>query len=101
MGKQINKLGARKVATVTKAGRHSDGAGLYLNVTETGSKSWVFMYKTGGRRREMGLGPARDVPLTHARNLAAEARQQITSGRDPLFCAPSPLTWRLLKLPTP
>ncbi len=92
MGKQINKLSARKVETVTKAGRHSDGGGLYLNVTTTGSKSWVFMYKTAGRRREMGLGPARDVPLTRARTLAADARQLLVSGHDPLLARAKPRT---------
>ena len=51
-----NKLTARFVETVKKPGRHSDGGGLYLNVTKTGAKSWVFMWKRDGRRREMGLG---------------------------------------------
>ena len=55
MGQQVNKLSARKVTTVTKSGRHSDGGGLYLNVTESGARSWLFMYKVAGRRREMGL----------------------------------------------
>ena len=62
MAKQLHKLSARTVATIGKPGRHSDGGGLYLNVSETGARSWVFMWKVGGRRREMGLGSARDVP---------------------------------------
>ena len=84
MGKQVNKISARKVAVLTKPGRHSDGGGLYLNVTETGAKSWLFMYKVAGRRREMGLGSARDVPFARARELASEARQHLVAGRDPL-----------------
>ena len=39
MGRQVNKLSARKVETVKEPGRHSDGGGLYLNVTETGARS--------------------------------------------------------------
>jgi hypothetical protein len=39
-----------------KPGRHSDGAGLYLNVSATGAKSWILMWKVAGKRREMGLG---------------------------------------------
>lgn len=70
---QANKLSARAVATLAKPGRHSDGGGLYLNVTATGARSWIFMWKVAGKRREMGLGPARDVPLSRARELAAEA----------------------------
>ena len=90
MGRQINKLSARKVETVSVPGRHSDGGGLYLNVTESGGRSWLFMYKTGGRRREMGLGSLRDVPLTQARKVAANARQQLAGGLDPLMARQKP-----------
>ena len=78
------KLSARAVATAKKPGRHSDGDGLYLNVTESGARSWVFMWKRGGKRREMGLGPARDVTLAEARAAAAEARKTIRAGLDPI-----------------
>ncbi|WP_082501346.1 site-specific integrase [Methylobacterium sp. Leaf88] len=84
MAKPINKLSARAVQTLTEPGRHSDGGGLYLNVTLTGAKSWLFMWKVAGRRREMGLGSARDVSLSKARELAVRARQQVIEGRDPL-----------------
>lgn len=87
---QINKLSAREVETVSAPGRHSDGGGLYLNVTESGGRSWLFMYKVGGRRREMGLGSARDVPLTQARKVAANARQQLAGGLDPLTARQKP-----------
>lgn len=92
MGRQINKLSARKVETVKEPGRHSDGGGLYLNVTESGGRSWLFMYKASGRRREMGLGSLRDVPLTQARKVAANARQQLASGVDPLLARQKPAT---------
>jgi integrase len=90
VGRQINKLSARKVETVDEPGRHSDGGGLYLNVTESGGRSWLFMYKIGGRRREMGLGSLRDVPLIQARKFAANARQQLFSGLDPLTARQKP-----------
>lgn len=50
------------------------------------------MYRAGGRRREMGLGSVRDVPLVQARKLAANARQQLTSGLDSLAARPKPAT---------
>ena len=81
---EIRKLSARGAATVMRPGRHSDGGGLYLNVTETGARSWVFMWKVAGRRREMGLGSGRDVPLARARELASECRATIAARRDPL-----------------
>src|ERR1700712_84038 len=80
----INRLSARAVATITKPGRHADGGNLYLNVTATGARSWVFMFKLAGRQREMGMGPIRDVSLARARELASEARQAVPEGRDPL-----------------
>jgi integrase len=90
MAREIDKLTARKVDTLKATGRHSDGGGLYLNVTDTGAKSWLFMWKKAGRRREMGLGSIRDVPLARARTLAFEARQHLASGRDPLAAREKP-----------
>jgi integrase len=84
MVRQLHTLSARTVATLTKAGRHSDGGGLYLNITASGARSWVFMWKADGKRREMGLGPLRDVPLGKARERAAEARQKLADGLDPI-----------------
>ena len=84
MARQLHTLSARTVATLTKPGRHSDGGGLYLNITASGARSWVFMWKTDGKRREMGLGSQRDVPLAKARERAAEARQKLADGLDPI-----------------
>jgi integrase len=77
-------LSARAVQTITKPGYHSDGGGLYLRVTATGTKSWIFRYQLAGKRRDMGLGRVSDVTLAEARGKAAEARQVIASGGDPL-----------------
>ena len=78
------KLSARAVATIKEPGRHSDGGNLYLSVSKTGSRSWIFMWSRDGRQREMGLGPAGDVTLAAARALALEARRQMLEGLDPL-----------------
>lgn len=80
----LHKLSARTVATATKAGRYGDGGGLYLVVTATGSRKWVFRYTLGGGQRDMGLGAAREVSLAKARELAATARGHVQDGRDPL-----------------
>jgi hypothetical protein len=34
-----------------------DGRGLYLRVSATGAKSWVFRFQLDGKRRDMGLQP--------------------------------------------
>ncbi|MDB5650964.1 MAG: integrase [Hyphomicrobiales bacterium] len=95
MAAQINRLSARAVQTLAKPGRHADGGNLYLNVTKTGARSWVFFYKVAGRQREMGLGTARDISLAKARELAAACRQLLADGKDPLTCrdAPDALTF--------
>lgn len=80
----VAKLSARAVASLKEPGRHSDGDGLYLSINASGARSWVFMWKRGGRRREMGLGPARDVTLSEARGAAAEARKKLRAGIDPI-----------------
>lgn len=83
MARSLNRLTARQVATLG-AGYHADGGGLYLQVTPSGSRTWIFRYRTGKRLRDMGLGPVRDVTLKQARAAAAAARQQRAAGLDPI-----------------
>jgi Arm DNA-binding domain len=65
--------------------RHADGDGLYLTVRPGGSKQWIFLYRSGGRLREKGLGsPVSRVTLAKARQLATDARGQKSNGLDPL-----------------
>jgi len=84
MAQAVKKLSARAVATVTEPGRHSDGEGLYLNVTPAGARSWLFMWKKAGKRREMGIGSAGSVSLARAREIAGECRAQVAAGIDPI-----------------
>ncbi|ACL59955.1 tyrosine-type recombinase/integrase [Methylobacterium nodulans] len=90
VGREVNKLSARRVQTLTEPGRHADGGGLYLVVDPAGGKRWVFLYRMAGRRREMGLGPVLSVPLARARELAAEARAQVAGGVDPIDARRAP-----------
>lgn len=70
-------------STQLKAGRLSDGGGLYLNVKDTGAKSWIFLFTSGGKRRAIGLGPYPDVSLAAARKKASELRKVRADGGDP------------------
>lgn len=85
MARAINRLSARGVQALAKPGRHSDGAGLYLVVDEGGSKRWVFLFKRAGRMSEMGLGALLSVPLSRAREVAAQCRMDLAAGHDPIL----------------
>ena len=80
----MGNLTAAKVKSLSKPGLHGDGDGLYLNVTRTGSRSWVQRISIEGRRREIGLGSFPAISLARARTLAATNRTSIAEGRDPL-----------------
>lgn len=77
------KLTALKVKNA-KPGRHGDGGGLYLLVSQTGAKSWMLRIQTGGRRRDIGLGSASDFTLEEARDRARELRKVARTGGDPI-----------------
>lgn len=84
MARALNRLSARRVATVTEAGYYADGGGLYLQMTATGSKSWIFRFTRHGKTRDMGLGPLHTISLAEARVAATTARKALLDGIDPL-----------------
>ena len=79
-----NKLTALEVARRKKPGRYSDGHGLWLQVSTSGTKAWLFRYMIDGRARHMGLGPLHTVNLAEARVRARQARQLLLDGKDPI-----------------
>lgn len=84
MPRVAHKLTARQVASLSKPGLHSDGAGLYLRVDASGAKRWAFIFSWRGRRREMSLGPLWFITLQEARLAAHEARRHVRDGVDPI-----------------
>jgi len=83
MGKLTSKT-AESLARAATPGKTNDGDGLYFQISKGGASSWIFRYKMDGRSREMGLGPFPTVPLSAARQLAADQRKVLASGADPL-----------------
>lgn len=67
-----------------KPGRYSDGGGLYLSVGSGGARRWVVLFQWRGRRREMGLGSAKVLGISDARELAREARRKVALDEDPI-----------------
>lgn len=84
MARPTNKLSAKGVAALSDPGIYGDGAGLYLRISPSKSRSWVLIYRFDGRRREVGLGSAEKVTLAQARVRAAEGRAQVADGIDPV-----------------
>jgi len=84
MARATNRLTATGVAKMKCRGRFADGGGLWLNVSHTSSKSWVYRWTPkGGRPREMGLGPYPAVSLADVRKKATLCREQVAAGLDP------------------
>ena len=84
MAKTINKLTDRKVSALNKAGLYGDGAGLWLKVTPTKSKSWIFRYTRNKKTVDFGLGSVNDRSLADARLEAEKKRNILLLGGDPL-----------------
>ncbi|MES3023874.1 MAG: integrase arm-type DNA-binding domain-containing protein [Pseudomonadota bacterium] len=84
MASRINKLSALELKRLVKPGYHGDGGGLWLQVSASLSKSWIFRFTIAGKQREMGLGSLNTVDLAGARAKARECRQLLLDGMDPL-----------------
>ncbi len=81
---RTGKLSAVEVQKAKGPAVLHDGGGLYLRVTPTGAKSWVFRFQIEGKRRDMGLGAYPDVTLARAREKAGAHRVQSRAGADPI-----------------
>ena len=84
MARQINKLSDRWVKATKQPGRFADGNGLYLQVSQSASKSWLFRFMQDGRSREMGLGSTSAISLAEARTAALQCQRLLRDGIDPI-----------------
>jgi len=84
MARAIEKLTALAVDKAKRRGYYGDGGGLFLQVSDSGSKSWVFRFKEAGKLREMGLGSTDTIGLAEAREKARDCRRLRLDGIDPI-----------------
>lgn len=75
---------AKDLAQITKPGRYAVGHGAYLQISEWGTRAWIFRYRAGERQYHMGLGSCEYVSLQEARQKAWEAQRLRLNGIDPL-----------------
>ena len=80
MPRTLNRLSPLRVQKLKRKGLHADGGGLYLRVSESGTKAWMFRYGLNGKLRDMGLGPLHTISLPRAR----ECRELRLQGIDPI-----------------
>lgn len=66
------------------AGLHPCANGLYLQVSKTESKSWLYRFQLNGKRRWAGVGSYPEIGLKDARIRAAEMRMMVVNGIDPI-----------------
>lgn len=88
MPRVAKALSPIQIKGISSPGYHSVGgiAGLYLQVSSAGTKSWVLRVTVGNKRREIGLG-AYDPSgngLALAREKAQKVRDEIVAGVDPV-----------------
>jgi integrase len=81
-------LTEKRVRDTRRPGRYRDRggpvAGLLLQVSPGGAKSYVLRYERHGREHMLGLGSAATFTLAEARQRARAARQLLADGIDPL-----------------
>ncbi|MFS0754594.1 integrase arm-type DNA-binding domain-containing protein [Noviherbaspirillum sp. 1P10PC] len=82
--RRANLLTAVAVNAKRDPGYYPDGNGLYLQISASGSKSWVLRFSLNKKAREMGLGSIVDRTLSEAREQAKKYRQQLAEGIDPI-----------------
>ena len=86
MPRVAKELSPIEIKRKTAPGYHPVGgvAGLNLQVSDAGTKSWVMRCKVGDKRREIGLGAYPGVGLALAREKAQQVRDEVVAGIDPV-----------------
>ncbi len=86
MPRIAKELGPLEIKRLSEPGYHAVGhvQGLQLQISLTGSKSWLLRVTVGAKRREIGLGAYPGVGISLARDKAQQLRDEIAAGIDPV-----------------
>jgi integrase len=98
MAQRVKKLSVVLANTLSSPGYYGDGGGLWLRISKSGTKSWVFRFTLAGRRREMGLGALHTISLAMAREKALQCRRMLDEGQDPIIARDGARTKEALSL---
>lgn len=82
---KLNELKIRKLTAAGKhvPGKHSDGGGLYIEITEAGSSYWRLKYRFAGKEKRLAFGVYPTVGLKDAREKREAAKKVLARGEDP------------------
>jgi hypothetical protein len=80
----LTDLVIRSAKPKEKSYKMGDFAGLYLEVSPSGSKLWRLKYRILGKEKRLALGSYPMVTLAEAREARDVARKMIASGKDPV-----------------
>ena len=80
---KLTELGIKKAKAGDKDKKLSDGQGLYLLLTTSGSKYWRLKYRFDKKEKVFAIGVWPGVSLTEARERRNEAKLILKSGNDP------------------
>jgi integrase len=83
----VGKLTDRQILNAKPAAKDeflSDGGGLYLRVRKSGSKFWLYRYKTGNTTKWIDIGVYPGVTLSVARSEAIRLKLIRDNGNDPV-----------------
>jgi len=86
MPRKAAELGPLQVSRLRDPGLHPVGgvAGLRLQVSPSGARSWILRVTIGGKVSDKGLGGYPDVTLAGARDAARAVRAKIAEGINPI-----------------
>jgi integrase len=90
VARPTNRLSTLTLKKNLSPGLYADGGGLYLQVSQEGTKAWIFRFTRAGVPRKMGMGPVsvkpddKRITLADARQKATAARSLLIDGIDPI-----------------
>ncbi|SAI72929.1 phage-related integrase [Bordetella ansorpii] len=80
----LTDLAVRNAKPGPRLQKLSDGRGLQLHISPTGSRLWRWAYRFDGKQKLMALGVYPDISLAQARQAADAARKLLATGIDPM-----------------
>lgn len=79
----LTNLEIKSLTPKSKTYKKSDGNGLFITVTPSSSKRWLFRYSFAGKEKSLALGAYPEVSVVDAREKCREARMLLRDNIDP------------------